>query len=195
MKPRNCQFLLWYLSLWQRLPLFFHKYKNCALLKFLFILCGHDGRFLLPLLTALKCVFFQNFLRRQKNKPVAVFLFRLRQATSFKVWKLFIFCRRGYLVCFVFLLVLFDFYSFGAIVGTLRLADMFCVVLLESRWTATSQIDVDSYLMFVSFINVFTRIRNVNCQGVYAIWHRSFYVKRAFFNELYLTLQTHFAAR
>jgi len=34
---------------------------------------------------------------------------------------------------------------------------------------AISQIDVASYLMFVSFINVFTRIRDVSCQGVYAI--------------------------
>jgi len=34
---------------------------------------------------------------------------------------------------------------------------------------AMSQIDVASYLMFVSFINVFTRIHYVSCQGVYAI--------------------------
>jgi len=40
---------------------------------------------------------------------------------------------------------------------------------------------------------VFTRYRKVSCQGVYAIWCRSFYGKRAFFIELYL--QTNFAAR
>jgi len=49
--------------------------------------------------------------------------------------------------------------------------------------------------MFVIFINVFTRIRMVSCQGVYSIWRRSFYVKLPFFNELCLTLQTDFAAR
>jgi len=50
--------------------------------------------------------------------------------------------------------------------------------------------------MSVSFINVFTRIRKVtvSCQGLYAIWCRSFYVKPALFIELYLTLQTDFAA-
>jgi len=50
--------------------------------------------------------------------------------------------------------------------------------------------------MFVSFINVFTRIRKVTvgCQGLYAICCRSFYVKPALFIELYLTLQTDFAA-
>jgi len=50
-------------------------------------------------------------------------------------------------------------------------------------------------LTFVSFINVFTRIRMVNCQGFYAISFRSFYVKLGLFIELYLTLQTDFAAR
>jgi len=49
--------------------------------------------------------------------------------------------------------------------------------------------------MFVSFINVFTGIPKVTCQGVYAIWCRSFYVIPTFFIELYLTLQTSFAAR
>jgi len=51
--------------------------------------------------------------------------------------------------------------------------------------------------MFVSFINVFTRIRKVTviCQGLHAICCRSFYVKPALFIELYLTLQTDFAAR
>jgi len=49
--------------------------------------------------------------------------------------------------------------------------------------------------MFVSFINVFTQIHMVSCQGVYTIWCRSFCVKPAFFNELYLTLQTDFGAR
>jgi len=29
--------------------------------------------------------------------------------------------------------------------------------------------------MFVSFINVFTQIRKVSCQGVYATWCRAFY--------------------
>jgi len=50
--------------------------------------------------------------------------------------------------------------------------------------------------MFVSFINVFTRIRNVtvSCQEIYAICCRSFYAKPVLFIELYLTLQTDFAA-
>jgi len=43
---------------------------------------------------------------------------------------------------------------------------------------------------FVSFINVFTRIRKVSCQGVYAIWcsfiYKTFSVKLLFFCELYL---------
>ena len=49
--------------------------------------------------------------------------------------------------------------------------------------------------MFVSFTNVFTRIRCVSCQGVhfrdlmYVV-----YVKPAFFNELYLTLKVTFVA-
>jgi len=52
-------------------------------------------------------------------------------------------------------------------------------------------------MMFVSFINVFTRIRKVmvSCQGLYAVCCRSFYVKPALFNELHFTLQTDFAAR
>jgi len=47
--------------------------------------------------------------------------------------------------------------------------------------------------MFVSFINVLTRIREVtvSCQGLYAICCRSFYV---LFIELHLTPQTGFAA-
>jgi len=50
--------------------------------------------------------------------------------------------------------------------------------------------------MFASFVNVFTRIREVAvcCQGLYAICCRSFYIKPALFIELYLTLQTSFAA-
>jgi len=50
-------------------------------------------------------------------------------------------------------------------------------------------------IMFVSFIDVFGRIRQVGCQGVYAIRCRPFYVKRAFLIELYLTIKTDFAAR
>ena len=50
--------------------------------------------------------------------------------------------------------------------------------------------------MFVSFFNVFTRIRKVtvscNCKGLCAICCRSFYVKPALFIELYLTLKTDF---
>jgi len=38
-------------------------------------------------------------------------------------------------------------------------------------------------------------IRMISCQWDYAIWCRSFYAKLAFFNELYVTLQTDFAAR
>jgi len=51
--------------------------------------------------------------------------------------------------------------------------------------------------MFVSFFNVFTRIRKVtvSCQGLYAVCCRSFYVKPALFVELYLTLKTDFTAR
>jgi len=51
--------------------------------------------------------------------------------------------------------------------------------------------------MFVSFINVFTRIRKVtvSCQGLYTICCRSFYVKPALFVELYLRLHTDFAGR
>jgi len=50
--------------------------------------------------------------------------------------------------------------------------------------------------MFISFMNVFTRIRKVtvSIQGFYAICCRSFYVKPALFIELYLTIQTDFAA-
>jgi len=53
-----------------------------------------------------------------------------------------------------------------------------------------------SYLMFVSFINVFTRIRKVtfSIQGFYAICCRSFYLKPSLFIELYLTIQSDFAA-
>ena len=43
-------------------------------------------------------------------------------------------------------------------------------------------------------MNVFTRIRMASCQGGYAIWCASFYVKLACVNELYLTLQADFAA-
>jgi len=49
--------------------------------------------------------------------------------------------------------------------------------------------------MFAPFINVFTRIRMVSCQGFYMTWCRSFYAKPGFFIELSLTLQTDFAAR
>jgi len=51
--------------------------------------------------------------------------------------------------------------------------------------------------MFVSFINEFTQIRKVtiSCQKMYVICCRLFYVKPALFIELYLTLQTDFAAR
>jgi len=51
--------------------------------------------------------------------------------------------------------------------------------------------------MFVSFINVFTRIRKVTVsfQGLYAICCTSFCAKPALFIELHLTLQTDFAAR
>jgi len=51
--------------------------------------------------------------------------------------------------------------------------------------------------MFVSFINVFTRIRNVavSWQRLYAICCRSFYVKPALSIEVYLTLQTDFSVR
>ena len=62
----------------------------------------------------------------------------------------------------------------------------------SSSWIAMSQIDSG---LFVSIINVFTRIRMVSWREIYAIWCRSFYVKLAFFIELYLTLQTDFAAR
>ena len=50
--------------------------------------------------------------------------------------------------------------------------------------------------MFVSFFNVFTRIRKVTVswQVLYAICCRSFYVNPALFIELYLTLQTDFTA-
>jgi len=48
--------------------------------------------------------------------------------------------------------------------------------------------------MFVSFINVFTQICKVGCQGVCAIRCWSLYAKLAFFIKLYLTLWTDFAA-
>jgi len=50
--------------------------------------------------------------------------------------------------------------------------------------------------MFVSFVNVFTRIRmvTVRCQRLCATCCRSFYAKPALFTELYLTLQIDFAA-
>ena len=37
-------------------------------------------------------------------------------------------------------------------------------------------------------------MRMISCQGVYTIWCRSFRVKLAFFKELYLRMQTDFAA-
>ena len=77
------------------------------------------------------------------------------------------------------------------LLGKLRLADMFCVVLPAELQYLKLTASCHLILMFVSFINVFTWICKVSCQGVC----RSFYVKLAFFIELYLTLQTYFFVR
>jgi len=51
----------------------------------------------------------------------------------------------------------------------MRLADMFCVALLAEYQYLKLVATWHLVLMFVSFINVFTRYRQVSCQGVYAI--------------------------